>query len=1057
MDLFYRFLERVLAHSTSVNDNVNDNGLTPVGASISIHPAWHRCVMVTLESLRSTVFPSYSACNFPGGPLEDSLFRMFHLVLPLLSSPLSPSLSPLLVFPLMEDMFSIPLNNRTTSISLLQAILPVLTSLCPAMCTATSADTDTLASFTRLLITLVQTKLKEAETSPTILSLFTSLLNEFSRCCCCAPPPSASPLTVLAATEVWHAVMTYVECLEESSSWEYSTESNKDAFNAMHRGFKDAILLLTSVLLSTLLPDYQQQQQSPPPFVLDNLDTSVASGAALEDWILELGGGGGAQREEEETMMGDGDGDGDGDKDEFLDAQYGKVSHSTIVPSGCDASHSRYPSAADVFALHAEYFIAHAISTHAAILVPIILNYLPPALEAELKTSPSTQDASSSSVHVRAVLALRLVARCAPHLPATRLSRDSDSVKLVRGIVSFGRAWMEKYENEMVLRGGGGGRSGVGEVTFRTLSPLMTTWLSQIVLIELPKNDQSVEEIVVEVVQDVLNLVASAASALLLPDQFPRSATNKEIGLAATQTLLSLTSVALSSAMKPPIHLLTTASSCPAVAAVLTPLFHSVLTATTVDTSVYRHTLGSMRPLAVGLSDLAFRSWGGVDATETVTTTTTTELILESRLHVFSHLIHPVLHYLTSSLLSLSAPPSHTPSHSHPTAIPVLVTRFSALLAIDIVNSYTGSQRAIRAGVFQAMIKPSLDAIIPALVQYYARADVDNSTRSMIGAPLLKYIAACLYTFPAEIKAEGVGQILHTLVGAFTATARNTPFVGGQSTETPRFADDLEVLGIIKHVLSQRGTKNAALVVPAMRFALQFYEQVCRVDKYGEKEIPAANVSVMSTILAALLHIISHHWRLLLLSSSPAPATPAPTPTSTTPTGQPMEVALLTIHHLCQFFRAAADGQIMPSSTDVRCVLEELYDVQVTSKLNWMPFFSNTAIGTGSTNGSTTWSLKESLMDSCLTTLRSLSFQGAQDQLIDTLYGLASSNWSEFLLQFLPRYAEQRLGHVGGGAGAGATAHFGMEDMDANAFERAVLAYVNDVVYLEERAKGGHF
>lgn len=174
---------------------------------------------------------------------------------------------------------------------------------------------------------------------------------------------------------------------------------------------------------------------------------------------------------------------------------------------------------------------------------------------------------------------------------------------------------------------------------------------------------------------------------------------------------------------------------------------------------------------------------------------------------------------------------------------------------------------------------------------------------------------------------------------------------------------------------------------------------------------------MQAQVLSALLNIMRHHWRSLDGGSDAGPT--------------PNAAAVLT--HLCSFLSDAAEIRAVPSASDVRLVLEELFDLQSGTKLYWKPYFSG---------------MGQSIMDSVLAVLLTRMYTGAQDYLIDTLYGLASANWSAFLLGFVPAFTERRLAGLGprGPEVAGA---LGVGDMDPSAFERAVLVFVNDTVYWE--------
>ena len=175
-------------------------------------------------------------------------------------------------------------------------------------------------------------------------------------------------------------------------------------------------------------------------------------------------------------------------------------------------------------------------------------------------------------------------------------------------------------------------------------------------------------------------------------------------------------------------------------------------------------------------------------------------------------------------------------------------------------------------------------------------------------------------------------------------------------------------------------------------------------------------ILMQANVLAALMNIMHNHWRSLAGSD----AGPAPS-------------AALVLTHLSTFLSDSAEVRVVPSSSDVRLVLEELFDLQSVTKVYWKPYF--TPMG-------------QLLMDSLLAMLLTRMYTGAQDYLIDTLYGLASANWSAFLLGFIPAFTGRRLAGLGP-HGTEVASVLGVADMDPSAFEKAILSFVNDAVYWE--------
>jgi hypothetical protein len=148
----------------------------------------------------------------------------------------------------------------------------------------------------------------------------------------------------------------------------------------------------------------------------------------------------------------------------------------------------------------------------------------------------------------------------------------------------------------------------------------------------------------------------------------------------------------------------------------------------------------------------------------------------------------------------------------------------------------------------------------------------------------------------------------------------------------------------------------------------------------------------------------------------------------------PSEIVSATLTKLAKFLDAAAGGRSPPApAADVRFLLENLFQWQAASKLYCRSWFE-------------VW--KEVLMDSILRMLLCRMYTAAQDDLIDTLYGLAAANWSAFHFVFIPRFIERRMEIIRPRA-AEIAAIFGVSDMRPSAFESALKGFLNDALYWE--------
>lgn len=93
--------------------------------------------------------------------------------------------------------------------------------------------------------------------------------------------------------------------------------------------------------------------------------------------------------------------------------------------------------------------------------------------------------------------------------------------------------------------------------------------------------------------------------------------------------------------------------------------------------------------------------------------------------------------------------------------------------------------------------------------------------------------------------------------------------------------------------------------------------------------------------------------------------------------------------------------------------------------------------------------LRAPLAEALLGALASRLYGAAQDDLSDSLFLLAASNWSEFHLSVLPRVIEQRLPGAGPSERAALVGLFGAADLDAHSFEHKLRLFLNDYAFLE--------
>jgi hypothetical protein len=317
----------------------------------------------------------------------------------------------------------------------------------------------------------------------------------------------------------------------------------------------------------------------------------------------------------------------------------------------------------------------------------------------------------------------------------------------------------------------------------------------------------------------------------------------------------------------------------------------------------------------------------------------------------------------------------------------------------------------------------------------------------------LRLLSAVLRTLSSEFGPDWVGQLLQQAVEGCTAGGGN-----------PGMQPELVLMATITSVLTTGDTKRKALVPAALVFCHQVWAAASQPG--AEADVDVGHVK--AAVLAALLQLVRHYWRLLAgaddlaaamrSSAGQAGALPLRVDQQAAAAAAlfleaarageganagapvaPSEGAAVVggvLQMLLDFFAEAAEGHVLVAS-DVRAVLEELFDTRVAVHLFSSPLFLGA---------------RAPLADSLLRMLLSRLYGGAQEQIIDTLHGLASSmGWTEFQLTFVPSFVQRRLPWMGARGGeVGAVLGADLTDLDAAAFETAVLKFVNDVLYWQQ-------
>ena len=553
---------------------------------------------------------------------------------------------------------------------------------------------------------------------------------------------------MLAAAEAWHAVLTHMEDLEasnwnEEQDFNTTTTTSKAAANNTNDEsgnekqllsfYKQGILHFSRLLLSIFYTNNTQQGQRlfpSPPFLLQNLDTRPESGAILQDWVAAAG-----------------------DNNEDFQTDTTENEDGNIDETDGDEEEGLHASEAYIFAQQVEFFIAHACSSYNKELVPILFSLLAPAMTSAAQVRQQGQPDDAGEVYLcnfKAELALKLIARCAPHLPtndllsplggggggggggigggANNLEEESEIslsgghvLQLIQHLLHFGNEQLNivrteaqhaqhaQQQNRMNMTA-----SVLDTIItiYRTLSPLMTTWLPQIMFTQATTTDPDVQLLVSQVLQAVIDFVAAGIDTSISLHRLNNynilsntgssglSIKTKKLALAASQTLLSITSIALSSGMKPPVALLQTISSMPVIGNM------SMAVAAAVRDVQHNNSVvlprGALRSLIVSLSDLALRSWGSALQASNAD--------VNSRKAALATITSPLLQVLQST----AADAAQAQHPSTPCLAPSQVS-LTASLATDIVESYLGSSKIVREAVFEILAQPTLMAVVTIL------------------------------------------------------------------------------------------------------------------------------------------------------------------------------------------------------------------------------------------------------------------------------------------------------------------------------------------------------
>ncbi|KAL4856757.1 putative sphingolipid transporter spinster 2 [Chlorella vulgaris] len=876
-----------------------------------------------------------------------------------------------------------------------------------------------LTSFVRLLIQFISGQLSTVEASPGLAASLRGILGAVLQ----LTTARRSPLDLLLFLEVWHAVLNHLDSFEEQL-WEAENDpQTQQRVQAAVAVYKEPLMAVCGVVLAVLCPAAAVTGLASPPIILDSLSTAPGGGAALDDWLAAVvaGGDAGAQggHEAQEERAGEGNVEEEEEEEE----------RGAFLVSGAmqGATPFQEDSEADAFVRHAESFLGRAIGSFSAELLPrVLLSFQASSMAfaaacqqvtAAAQAAEAGREAAAAAAALGQLLpsfreldaCLRLLTRCGPSFPIrgaaeappTLSASDggeppsgATAVQSLRALCQLAAVWLHSVQAlvgaialpegqpstpiPLADTGVGGSREGLsamllaGSRVYKTVGSLTATWLSQLVLGLV---QGTADPDAAAVAQELLQCVLSAAADLL------QAATSAQMAgwqpalhratLWAAESLVALTSIALSSSVKPPVALLEAVWSSPQVQKQLLQVAAAGLGVPP------RLPMRACRALGLTLSDLSLRSWPAQPAAQFST---------EQRSAAFDTLANPLV-----QLLRQAAAVSGGGLGPEAAA----AVRQAAAVAACVVQSYSGSSKALRSIVSTCLVSPALPSVI-AILQAGTNGGSGGTNGGGVGRisskaaeALLRLVEASLEVLATELGDDAVEQLLGALL-----------------------------------------RKHQSLLWPALRYCLGVWERTASAQADSAADV----THVRAAALAALLALLRYRWRQLAGSSGTAGGRPAVPPAPEGVAAIERVVQLLVGH-----FEAAAAQQVVLAAADVRLVLEEVFELQVATKLFSHPAFQPA---------------RGPLAAALLGMLVSRLYGSAQDALGDTLFSLAAANWTELHTHILPRFLEARLAPAGLGASelGALLALFGQADLDAHSFEKALLAFLNDAAFYARTA-----
>jgi hypothetical protein len=348
----------------------------------------------------------------------------------------------------------------------------------------------------------------------------------------------------------------------------------------------------------------------------------------------------------------------------------------------------------------------------------------------------------------------------------------------------------------------------------------------------------------------------------------------------------------------------------------------------------------------------------------------------------------------------------------------------------------------LAAGIaYRAFFADALSAAVSAL-----GAACSDKDAHLAAGELVRALSSTLDVFAMDMPTESIAELLQSAVAACQPGHREHGGGAAAAAEVQQ-----QVMVLCASVLTQGGSKrNPQLLKPTLDLCLAVWDSAGRLEAGNGNE--GDPWQLRAKALVTMLVLVRARWRqltggtalpsaggqesALASSANPIAAGVQQAAQLAAAAGPPVASGAVAtvVHLLLEFFSAAASSHVVLAAPDVRAVLEELYEVQVATRIYASPHFGGSAA---------------TLAGFLLDMLGSRLYWAAQNELVDTLFALATTDREGFHRTALPGFLARRLSAAPAEVREGLVMAVGPV-RDAHAFEREVLVLINDFAYWEK-------